>query len=73
MTTEKIAAGDSVFHKPTGETWYVLGVSRDRLCVAGWPPTIADIADCDLVTKGTGGITEDELEHRQKTFGDGWV
>lgn len=70
---ELIKAGDSVLHRPTGETWYLLGVNKrhGKVCVAGWPPTIADLADCDLVEKGNG-ITDDEREYRKRTFGEGW-
>ena len=68
-----IQAGDSILHKPTGETWYLLGVNKakDRVCVAGWPPTEARLRDCELVRKGKG-ITYDELFHRNKNFGADW-
>lgn len=70
---DRIEAGDSVKHIPTGETWYVLGVShkKNQLCVAGWPPSIAQIDDCVLESKGNG-ITEEELQARNKIFGINW-
>lgn len=70
----KIQAGDTVKHKPSGETWGVLGVNHDsdRLCVGGWPPTIAKISDCELIEKGDGKITDEELKHRTKEFGHSW-
>ncbi len=68
-----IREGDSVLHKPTGEIWYVLGVSqkKNELCVAGWPPTIGKISDCGIYEKGTG-ITAEELKHRNQQFGTNW-
>lgn len=69
----KIKAGDLVLHRPTGETWYIIGVNEamNKVCAAGWLPTIADLSDCELVRSGNG-ITQHELEHRNKTFGAVW-
>lgn len=69
----RIQAGDSVKHGPTGETWFVLGVDGrgGKVCVAGWPPTIAELADCTLVEAGNG-ITDREREYRDAHFGRGW-
>ena len=69
----RIVAGSSVFHKPTGEEWYILGVNyeKGKLCVGGWPASIADISDCELLNEGKG-ITESEKEYRSRTFGSGW-
>ncbi len=68
-----IKAGDTVFHKPTKEEWFVLGVNykKNRLCVAGYPPTIVNLSDCELLKTGTG-ITVEELKHREKEFGHSW-
>lgn len=44
-----IRCGDTVRHGPTGETWVVAWVERDRLAWAGWPPGEALLADCTLV------------------------
>ena len=68
-----IQAGDSVKHIPSGETWYLVGVSinRNKVCVAGWPPTVADLSDCVLTEKGNG-INGEELEYRNKEFGANW-
>ena len=73
MSIQKIEAGDTVHHAPCDENWYVLGVNytTGRLCVGGWPHTIAEIADCTVVEKGTG-ITEEEVRGRQRMFGGGW-
>lgn len=45
-----IRAGDSVLHKPTGETWCVAAISPDgkQLACCGWPETLADVSDCEL-------------------------
>lgn len=51
----KIFAGDTVFHKPTGETWVVCGINeeRNKLIPCGYPfPSIGNIDDCDLIEKG---------------------
>jgi len=68
-----IEAGDSVLHRPTGETWHLLGVNKtkNKVCTAGWPPSIALLSDCELVEKGNG-ITEKERAYRNKNFGADW-
>lgn len=70
---EMIQEGDTARHKPTGEEWYLLGVNkeRNRVCVAGWPPTMADLSDCELVKKGSG-ISKTELEYRREQYGYNW-
>lgn len=69
----KIEAGDSIIHKPTGETWFCLGVNRDRdqVCAGGWPPTMAKLSDCELVEKGKG-LKESEVVYRNSHFGIDW-
>lgn len=61
-------------HYPSRERWVILGISKDfkKVCVAGWPPTIANANDCELweVAKD---LTEKELEYRQKEFGSCWL
>ena len=61
-------------HVPTNEEWYVLGVDPkgDRLCVAGYPATIAKILDCTNFEK-LKEISEDELSYRNKSFGSNWI
>lgn len=68
-----IQAGSTVRHRPTGEDWFVLGVNKtdDRICVAGWPPTMALLSDCELIETGVG-LTEAEINYRNKTFGYNW-
>ncbi len=48
-----IDTGDSVIHRPTGETWLVAHVDGDRLYWCGWPPGCAALSDCTLVEKAT--------------------
>lgn len=67
-----IQAGSSVFHKPTGEEWLVLGVQGDKVCIAGYPPTIAYIADCELLSDPVKELSESELAYRRETFGACW-
>lgn len=44
-----IKSGDTVLHKPTGETWVVYEVKNDTLKPCGWPPTYAKLSDCEKV------------------------
>ena len=50
---DQIDRADTVFHRPTGETWIVRRVQDDRLYWCGWPPGCADLADCELIAKAT--------------------
>jgi hypothetical protein len=70
---DDIQAGDTIFHRPTGEEWYLVGVSKakNQVCAAGWPPSIAYLSDCELVKKGNG-LKPEELEYRNKEFGTSW-
>jgi hypothetical protein len=70
----KMQAGSGVLHKPTQEEWFVLGVNYEtgKLCVGGWPPTIANIDDCELLNEPSRELREDEIKYRNKTFGVGW-
>ena len=48
-----IKADDVVLHKPSGETWVVCGVDHaaGELIPCGYPfPTVAKLADCELVS-----------------------
>lgn len=70
---ERIKAGSTVKYRPTGEEWFILGVNRerDRVCVAGWPPSEAMLSDCELIEEGNG-ITKKEREYRDREFGPNW-
>ncbi len=52
---ERIDTGDTVFHRPSQEEWIVCYANYEtgKICPAGWPETIADIADCDLLEKAS--------------------
>ena len=58
-----IDTGDTVFHKPTGETWLVAYVKGGKLAWCGWPPGEADVADCELKKKSTPEHRRALLEH----------
>ena len=50
----KIMAGDTVLHRPSGETWVVCGVDREkgRLIPCGYPfPSVARLEDCELLER----------------------
>ncbi len=50
----EIKTGDTVKHIPTGETWLVAFCEEGRgLSPCGWPETLADIKDCELVESAT--------------------
>ncbi len=51
--TEKIKAGDTILHRPSGEKWLVAATRRDELVCYGWPESIAKLDDCDLIESCT--------------------
>lgn len=57
-----IRSGDTVFHDPSGETWVVAFVEGDRLSPCGWPPTMASVADCELLQSCTDAKHREMLE-----------
>ncbi|TXH71304.1 MAG: hypothetical protein E6Q83_03620 [Thiothrix sp.] len=65
---ERIDTGDTVFHRPSQETWTVCYADYEtgRICPAGWPETIADIADCDFIKKGSSEYREELLQSMSK-------
>jgi hypothetical protein len=68
-----IRPGDTVLHRPSMETWHVLGVNKakEKVCVAGWPPTEACLADCELLQQWSG-LSKRELEYRNRQLGTNW-
>lgn len=72
---QNIIGGHSYYakHIPTGEDWYILGidVKGNNVCVAGWPPTIGRLSDCENLEVNKP-LTEDEICYRIKTFGGDW-
>lgn len=71
-----IQAGSTVYHRPSGEEWFVLGVNATigRICVTGTnsEPIVLKISDCTLVTAGKG-LTAWERKSREALFGPEWV
>jgi hypothetical protein len=41
--------GDHVRHRPTGERWLVAWAEGDELAPAGWPTSMARLADCEVI------------------------
>jgi hypothetical protein len=76
---QSLGAGDAVLHWPSGETWLVLGVSTDgrRVCIAGWPPTVAEARHCRPVRQpGVAhleGFSPEFRAHRRRAFGESFV
>lgn len=68
-----VRAGCEAIHKPTGEAWFVLGVNRhfNKCCIAGYPPTIADLSDM-VLTEFVRELDENELDYRKRKFGTNW-
>ena len=57
-------AGDTVFHRPSGETWLVASVTSDgHFYACGWPETRASFEDVELKRACTDG------EHRGMLHG----
>lgn len=73
---DQFISGHSYFakHRPTGEEWYILGISTkyDRVCAAGYPPSMARLSDC-IDFEINKPLTEDEIKHRDKHFGQNWL
>ena len=61
-------------HTPTGEEWHIIGISLDqsKVCVAGYPPTIAKIEDCSDFEE-VGMLSDDEIKYRKRKFGNNWI
>lgn len=57
-----IDTADTVYHRPSRETWRVACVQGNRLSWCGWPEGSADVADCDLVQKAPPGEKEKLLQ-----------
>lgn len=60
-------------HIPSAEDWLLLGIDTkgDRVCAAGWPPTIGKLSDC-VDVKVNSQMDAGHLEYRQKQFGTNW-
>lgn len=43
--------GDHVHHEPSGENWLVAWADDGKLAPAGWPPTVAQLADCRVIRR----------------------
>lgn len=63
-----IDTGDTVFHRPTRETWVVAHVVRDKLYWCGWPEGCAELADCLLVNKASS-VARMSLLEKMRTSG----
>lgn len=49
----KFKNGDTVFHRPTGETWSLIADEKDGwVTPGGWPPSQGRAEDCKLVEHG---------------------
>ena len=76
MTQEEIKSGYSYHaqHKPSGEDWHIIGINvkGNQVCAAGYPPSIGKLSDCEKLEMFKP-LTEQELSHRQKEFGDNWI
>jgi len=61
-----VKTGDTVKHKPTGETWTVAFVEGAELSWCGWPFGYARIADCDLISECSDEESEATWRHLAK-------
>jgi len=72
---DEIDTGDTVLHKPSGETWVVAAVEGEHLYWCGWPPGRAHLADCELLEKAKEGEALrllHQLAEMHCSDGDGW-
>lgn len=53
--------GDHVHHRPSGEEWVVAWAEGDHLAAAGWPNSIARLADCDVIYRCTDAEHRDDV------------
>lgn len=60
-------------HIPTGEDWVIIGFNHEynKVCAAGWPPTIAQLSDCENF-EFAHVLTPEELQYRESNFGSNW-
>lgn len=61
-------------HIPSGEEWCLLGIDLkgDRVCAAGYPPTMAKLSDCTDFEK-IGPLTPELIKYRESSFGTNWI
>jgi hypothetical protein len=61
-------------HIPSGESWLILGIDIEgnRVCAAGWPPSIGKLSDCIDLTP-LKPISAPELDYRKREFGTNWI
>lgn len=59
-----VKAGDSVRHRPSGESWLVAAVSPNgaELVCCGWPETIAKVGDCEVIERCSEPSREEMIE-----------
>lgn len=43
--------GDTVRHRPTGETWLVAFAHRNEIAWCGWPDGRAHLSDCEVIER----------------------
>lgn len=57
-------------HTPSGEDWVILGVDqlRKKVCVAGWPATVAEFENIKNLTERSLRTVEEEV-YVTKQFG----
>ena len=70
MDNLEIDTGDVVRHAPTGETWTVALVDRDRLSWCGWPEGEAELKDCTLVEKARPEVRDKLLREMAAMTGE---
>lgn len=61
----KFKSGDTVFHRPTGETWSLIRNEQDGwVYPSGWPQSMGRAEDCKLVVipPTRADITERQTE-----------
>jgi hypothetical protein len=57
-----IRAGDTVYHRPSGESWTVAYCDGEWLAWCGWPAGEAKISDCELKKSCSDDQHRDILE-----------
>ena len=71
-----IRSNDTVFHRPSGETWVVCGVDNEKgeLIPGGYPfPTLAKLSDCELIEAGDGKQPKEYADALKKEWLDRFI
>lgn len=62
--------GDHVRHRPSGENWLVAWAEGDDLAPAGWPNSMARLADCEVTFRCSDDVHRECVDLWRDSPGD---